>query len=365
MGEKNHCAFCGIDELALKYRAKSSDKIVAMLDNVRDKYGDHIFRFSDYILPKQYYSEVLDELAQVYPRFRLMGEIKANQKFDRLRRFANAGFVELQPGIESFSSEVLRLMNKGVLGIHNVLTLKGGYLYGIQINYNILYGMPNEDPAWYHQMLKQLPMLYHFTPPVSLTETVITRFAPLQADPGRFGISQEAKHHRCYDVFFSQNFLREHSFSLDDHAYYFDRHFQYSSELSKLYAMLIIQVKNWKQQHRERDVYLYYVDSPAKDMLEVFDSRFGENMRFELHGVERHAYLACDANPVTEQALRKYLLDCGFSAKDVTHAIDVVINELRLLWHEKDQLLGIAVPYKVWARHRENGWPKTWTANYC
>lgn len=364
-GQNKHCVFCGIDELTLKYRAKSPDKVIAMLDNVRNKYGEHIFRFSDYILPKQYYGEVLDELAQVYPRFRLMAEMKANQTLDRLRRFAAAGFVELQPGIESFSSEVLRVMDKGVRGIHNVLTLKGGYLYGIQINYNILYGLPNEEPAWYRQMLKQLPLLYHFTPPVSRTETVVTRFAPLQADPNRFGAVQEARHHRCYDVFFSQDFLREHSFSLDDHAYYFDRHFPYGDELPELYAMLVTQVENWKKQHRERNVYLYYVDAPVEDMLEVFDSRFGKETRFELHGTERHAYLACDAKYVTEQTLRQDIRDGGFATDDdVTRAI-VVLEERRLVWREKDHLLGVAVPYDVWAQYRESGWPRTWIANYC
>ncbi|KAK0348056.1 hypothetical protein LTR94_038722, partial [Friedmanniomyces endolithicus] len=70
---------------------------------------------------------MLDRLAQTSPRLRLMGEIKANQSDERLGRFAAAGFVELQPGIESFSSEVLKLMDKGVRGIHNVLTLKSGY----------------------------------------------------------------------------------------------------------------------------------------------------------------------------------------------------------------------------------------------
>ena len=364
-GENKHCIFCGIDELALKYRAKSTDEIGPMLHNVRKRYGEYIFRFSDYILPKQYYGEVLDELAQTYPRFRLMGEIKANQNLDRLRRFAAAGFVELQPGIESFSSEVLRLMDKGVLGIHNVLTLKGGYLFGIQINYNILYGLPNEEPSWYRQMLKQIPFLYHFTPPVSRTETVVTRFAPLQTDPKRFGLSQNAKHHRCYDVFFSQNFLEEHSFSLDEYAYYFDRHFSYVDELPELYAMLIMQIEHWKRQHRERSVYLYYVDRAAEDTLEVFDGRFDTETSFELRDVERRAYLACDKAPITECALRKELHNNGFISDDIiTSAIDV-LNERRLVWREKDRLLGVAVPHAVWDQHHSNGWPQTWTANYC
>lgn len=360
-GQHKHCVFCGIDEETLKYRAKEQQGVLAMLRSMRGRYGDHIFRFSDYILPKQYYHEMLDHLAAEVPRFRLMGEIKANQTADRLRRLSAAGFVELQPGIESFSTEVLRLMDKGVRAIYNVVTLKAGYQYRIQINYNILYGLPNEEPEWYLEMLAQLPMLYHLTPPVSRTETVVTRFAPLQANPGRFNLLVKPRHHRCYDMLFSEAFFRDHPFSLDDYAYYFARHFDYSDDNQKLYSMLVLQVENWKRQHRERDVYLYYMGD-----REFFDSRFGDEQRYVLNELEWLVYLNCDSAPVTLNALSERIAQLGpWSESAIARAVETLTLALRIVWREGDHLLGLAVPGAVWHAHKESNWPRHWTANYC
>ncbi|OIJ43999.1 RiPP maturation radical SAM C-methyltransferase [Massilia timonae] len=360
-GQHKHCVFCGIDEDSLRYRAKSSGQVLAMLDAMRQRYGDRIYRFSDYILPRQYYHDMLDRLSQTSPRLRLMGEIKANQSDERLGRFAAAGFVELQPGIESFSSEVLKLMDKGVRGIHNVLTLKSGYRHGIQINYNILYGLPGEQAAWYRAMLRQLPKLYHLTPPVSRTETIVTRFAPLQADPARFGLSSKPRHHRCYDVMFSQAFQEEHDFRLDDYAYYFARGFEYPQELGTLYRMLVEQVDHWKAQHRDRDVYLYYVDDG--EALTVHDSRFGAECTRHFDGLERRLLLACDDATQTLDAITLALPE--FHRDAIAPAAQLLADEYRLLWREGEHYLSLAVPEEVWQRHIAGNWPKSWTANYC
>ncbi|MYN03669.1 RiPP maturation radical SAM protein 1 [Pseudoduganella sp. DS3] len=360
-GQHKHCVFCGIDEQTLKYRAKPAQRVLQMLAALRERYGDHVFRFSDYILPRQYYDEMLDALAGQQPRYRLMGEIKANQTSERLQRFAAAGFIELQPGIESFSSEVLRLMDKGVRGIHNVLTLKSGYRNRIQINYNVLYGLPGEQAGWYRAMLLQLPKLYHLTPPVSRTETIVTRFAPLQADPARFGLSPRPRHHRCYDLLFAQDWLSANRFALDDCAYYFARGFDYPDELAGLYRMLVEQVEHWKGQHRARPVYLYYDDEPVRGEMTVHDSRFGEARVWRLRGLARQLMLACDERMQTLEALRP--LARGEGQLEV--ALAALVDEQRLFWREGEHVLSLAVPGAVWRTHAATGWTASWTANYC
>lgn len=360
-GQHKHCVFCGIDEETLRYRAKSSEHVLRMLETMRQRYGDRIYRFSDYILPRQYYHDTLDQLAQLSPRLRLMGEIKANQSDERLNRFAAAGFVELQPGIESFSSEVLKLMDKGVRGIHNVLTLKSGYRHGIQINYNILYGLPGEQGAWYRAMVQQLPKLYHLTPPVSRTETIVTRFAPLQADPTRFGLSPKPRHHRCYDVMFSRAFQQTHDFRLDDYAYYFARGFDYPNELGVFYRMLVEQVEHWKGQHRQRAVYLYYSDDG--ETLTVHDSRFGAETVQRFNGLERRLLLACEDAIHTLEAIALALPECALDA--IAPAAKLLADEYRLLWREGEHYLFLAVPEETWQRHCASNWTQSWTANYC
>ena len=49
-GEKSHCAFCGISDLAMPFRAKSPERVVSELVELADRYGRLDFLFVDYIL---------------------------------------------------------------------------------------------------------------------------------------------------------------------------------------------------------------------------------------------------------------------------------------------------------------------------
>lgn len=66
------------------------------------------------ILPHRYFATLLPELARRGTGLRLSCEMKANTTPERFDLLARAGFAEVQPGIESFSSRVLRSMDKGV-----------------------------------------------------------------------------------------------------------------------------------------------------------------------------------------------------------------------------------------------------------
>ncbi len=359
-GQKHHCVFCGIDEGTLSYRSKTPDKVVAMLARMRERYGsEKSYRFSDYIFPQNFIKEVLPRLAEVEPRYTLHCEIKANQNEERIKAFAAAGFNELQPGIESFDSGVLKVMDKGVTGIQNVYLLKLGYLHGIQINYNILYGLPGEQPEWYHAMIQQVPRLYHLTPPATRTEAIVTRFAPMQADPARFGSTARPRHHRCYDSLFSEGFLESTGFSLDDYAYYFDRYFDYDPRANSCYSMLVHEVDHWKRQHLEREVML---SSEVVDgRVRIRDSRFGKCKKIVLTPAESRVYLSCDQAPQLVDAMSR---DTGLPPADLDDALER-LDRKRLVWREGGRVLGLAIPDGVVRAHQERGWQKSWTSLYC
>lgn len=359
-GQKQHCVFCGIDDGTLSYRSKSADHVLDMLARMRRRYGPEMpFRFSDYILPHNFMTELLPRLADIEPRYVLHSEIKANQNEERIKAFAAAGFGELQPGIESFDSQVLKLMKKGVTGIQNVHLLKLGYEHGIQINYNILYGMPGDQPEWYLAMIEQLPRLYHLTPPVTRTETVVTRFAPLHTTPAQFGFDGPVRHHRCYDVLFSQPFLEQSGFGLDDYAYYFDRYFNYDPRNLPLYTTLVHEVDHWKKQHLVRDVVLTWTREGGR--LRMRDTRFGGDDRYELGAGESIVYDACDRAPQTRESLLRHT---SLSATAIESALDE-LDARRLIWRGDDRVLGLATPEAIAAAHCARGWTKVWTALYA
>ena len=362
-GQHKHCVFCGIDDETLKFRFKPAAQTLDMLATVRDRYGDYIFRFSDYILPREYFKELLPELAKLTPRYRLHCEIKANQTPEKVAALAQAGFREVQPGIESFSSEVLRIMDKGVTGVQNVALLKYGYKERVVIHYNFIYGFPGETAEHYHQMIKQIPRLYHLIPPVSRSEAIVTRFAPLQNDTVRFGVQTKPLHHRCYDSLFSIEFLKETGFSLDGYAYYFERYLGFSDEMSEVYAQVVSQINHWKHLHREREVILEYIDDG--ELVHIRDSRYSETAsELRLEGVHRDAYLACDHSPVSVENLVATLTEGGkYSRREIESALDE-LDEMRLVWREDQRVFGLAIPADVTAERLSSAWRNHWIAVY-
>jgi ribosomal peptide maturation radical SAM protein 1 len=360
-GQKHHCTFCGIDEESLKYRSKSSEQILAELTALRARYGPSIaFRFADYIWPHEFYAELLPKLAEFDPPLYLSAEIKANQTRANVRAFANAGFVALQPGIESFASTTLRKMDKGVTAIKNVQLLKWGYLDGIDILYNLLFGFPDDEEADYAPMLERIPRLYHLAPPVSHSRVVVTRFAPLQTSPQRYGHADKPRHHRCYEILFSDAFLADTGMDLDDYCYYFDRWFPNSAQLREIYAQISIQAKHWKDQHRARDVYLAYERTGPDFVFE--DTRYGTPERFSITGRSAEVYALCDGAAMTFGALADQVAARSSDERaELQRELDG-LDEKRLLWIEDDRIFGLGTPIERVQDHIEAGWKSEWVS---
>jgi ribosomal peptide maturation radical SAM protein 1 len=357
-GQRSHCTFCGIDEDTLKYRAKPPEQILAEIRHLRARYGtDHPLRFADYILPHHYHDTLLPALARLDPLPHLEAEMKANQTRERLQAFARAGFIALQPGIESFSTPVLKRMAKGVRAIQNVQLLKWGHLDRVVINYNLLFGFPGDQAAEYRWLVEHMPRLYHLIPPVSRAEVALTRFAPLFEDPERFGLPGRAPAHSYYRLLFSDAFLQETGFTLDNYAYYFDRNYTFSLELAELYAQLVIQVAHWKARHLSHHVTLAYVRR-GEDYV-FLDTRFDAREAFELKGPAARLYALCDDQAIAvEEAIVRAGAE-GLSRAEVEQAIDT-LDRYRVIWHSDGMMIGLGIPMEVATLRFRECWHLTW-----
>lgn len=352
-GQVSHCVFCGIDDDTMKYRAKSADRVLAMLAELSERYGLRQFRICDYILPNDYFRTLLPRLATLPEPYTFSCEIKANMTYEKFRLLRDAGFTEVQPGVESFSTPVLKAMAKGVRAIQNVHTLLLGRRFGIEVHYNVLYGFPGDDPADYEAMLAVVPMLYHLNPPVSRVRVLTTRYAPLQADPGRFGIATAPQHDHAYELVLSPEHAERIGFSYDDFCYYFETPYVPSEELRTMYALLTRQVDHWKALHRARRPVLSYERLPGGGVA-FTDSRFTPEPVVTTFGPD-HA-------TVYER--------CAISPCHVAEATDGVgpeaLDDLvraRVVFREGDRVLGLALPPECWAEEPRTG-SRKWAAPY-
>lgn len=191
-GEKHQCLFCGVDSVSRPYRQKSVQKSVDELTSLWDRYSPDAILLTDSIMPHQNTSEYLHQLsvANSTRRWRLFYEVKSTLRRRDLARLACAGVAEIQPGIESFSTHSLALMNKGATALQQVNLLKWARCYGVAVRYPILAGSPGETAADLATIRDVLGKIGHLDPPTQINRLALLRGSPYWSSPEQYGLSE-------------------------------------------------------------------------------------------------------------------------------------------------------------------------------
>ena len=197
-GQKHLCTFCGLNAEGLAFRSKSGDRAYAEIAHLYHRYPlAQYLQATDNILEMSYFETVLPRLARELPQkpgrpLRLFYEIKSNLKREQVALLAEAHVDAVQPGIESFSDEVLRLMNKGATGLGQLQFIKWADEVGLRTVYNLLVQNPGETAEAYEELRALLPFIRHLPPPGVITSTNIERFSPYHSRPEAYGIRKLA-----------------------------------------------------------------------------------------------------------------------------------------------------------------------------
>ena len=191
-GQKHLCTFCGLNAEGLAFRRKSPDRAYREIVHLYEKYHAHNLQATDNILDMAYLKEVMPRLAAMPKEpgrpLSIFFEIKSNLRRDQILALADGGITYVQPGIESFSDQVLQLMDKGATGLGQIQFIKWAFEAGIGLVYNLIFRNPGEQASWYRQMADLIPALVHLPPPSGLVNMHLERFSPYQTRPEEFGI---------------------------------------------------------------------------------------------------------------------------------------------------------------------------------
>ncbi|MEU9959508.1 RiPP maturation radical SAM C-methyltransferase [Streptomyces sp. NPDC050982] len=177
-GEKHHCTFCGLNGSAMTFRSKSPHAYLNEILTLAERHHVLDFYAVDNILDMSFLDSVLSKLAEAPFDLRIQYEIKSNMNMSQIVRLREAGVVSVQPGIESLSSRVLKIMDKGVSGTLNVRFLRDAESNGLSVAWNYLYGFPGETPEDYVPIIEQLPALHHLHHPTGANRIALERFSP-------------------------------------------------------------------------------------------------------------------------------------------------------------------------------------------
>jgi len=300
-GQKHHCTFCGLNGMAMTFRSKTPERVLDELTElVRRHSADHV-ELVDNILDMQYLTTVLPAVAQLGLGVELFYETKANLRKDQLRLLRDAGVTAIQPGIESFSTDVLRIMRKGTSAAQNVQMLKWCAEVGIDPAWNLLYGFPGENPASYHDMAALIDSITHLKPPRGFGGIRLDRFSPNYVSADELGLTN-VRPDRSYSLIYD---LPDDQ--LAGLAYYFEHDYADGRNPSAYVDSTRDSVRAWQREHRPGG--LASVDHG--DRLAVWDFRRGAARRLTvLDGVERSVYVHCDRHR-TRQSIDELLTDLG------------------------------------------------------
>lgn len=187
-GAKKHCTFCGLNGSTMSYRSKSPERAYDELTQLSARYETKRVECVDNILDNRYITTVFPRLAESHLGIELFYEVKANLRLDQLRQMRAGGMTSIQPGIESLSSSVLQLMQKGVSAAQNIQLLRWCGEVGINVAWNLLGGFPGEDPNEYRRTAEIIPLLVHLQNPASCGRFRLDRFSPHFTRPESLGI---------------------------------------------------------------------------------------------------------------------------------------------------------------------------------
>jgi ribosomal peptide maturation radical SAM protein 1 len=296
-GMKNHCTFCGLNRSGMEFRAKDADHILEQLESLANRYGILDFNAIDNIMAPEYVTQLFGRLVEAHSDFRLHYEIRPSLTRTQLKQMRMGGLFSVQPGIESFSTHLLKVMKKHTTGMRNLELLKWCTYYGINNLYNILVRFPGETAEDYQLHCRIIPTILHWQPPWAIAKARADRGSPMYTEPASQSIKRLVPS-PCYEYLFPRAV-----FDLQHVSYYFE-HDMDNTLLDGQYETLFDLVADWQQrwQQRPRPSLTY---RKAMATMIVDDQRHGAArvMTYCGHAVTLNEYCA-DARSRQEIAAR-------------------------------------------------------------
>jgi len=316
-GAKHHCTFCGLNGSSMAFRSKTADRVMDEIHELYSRHGIGTYSVVDNILDMRFFSELLPRLANDPAPMRFSWEIKANLTREQVRQLAAAHIDTVQPGIESLSSPVLDLMDKGTTMLRNVQLLKWCKQYGVTPAWNLLFGFPGERPEHYRKQLDVIERVRFLDPPSGWGPVRLDRFSPYFDNPEAYGITgirPMAPYRFLY---------RLPDEDLMQIASYFDFDYADGRDPWAYAGPVVDAVLQWMRSERRGGIWL--IRGPSGEVTIVDDRPGSPRRRAILHDWKASAYLGCDAARKPAALLRQDALR-GTSLEELVGFLDRCVS---------------------------------------
>jgi len=342
-GQKKHCTFCGLNGDGIGFRVKRADNVLAMLHRLAARYPVRHLQATDNIMAMDYWKTFLPSLAEQPVRsgdrdVDLFFEIKSNLTRPQIKALADARVKYVQPGIESLSSHLLEVIDKGVSALHNVFLLKCATEYQMLPLWNLLVRIPNERAEDYAEMALWMPHLFHLRPPTGGAPRVeCHRYSPYFSRTGVY--VEDLRPARWYRGIFPEDEV-----DLRRIAYYFD--VTWKNTLGEPAYDEVTQLANdWMERWRQAEIPRLTMHPAPEEGLVIEDTRSGTLVRWELRARPAWIYLAISdiASIARVRAQLPEQIAAQLDDDEIAAELDDLVAK-GLALREGQRFLGLALP---------------------
>jgi ribosomal peptide maturation radical SAM protein 1 len=328
------CTFCGLNKDQMKYRVKRPKIAVEEINHYFKKYNCNI-EMVDNVMPRSYIKHVLPYL-RVPEGKMLLYEVMGDYKEEEMRALNRAKVKMIQPGIESLSTPVLELMNKGTNAFQCLNMLKYCVKYGVLPGWNLLIGFPQMTGDMYERLLSILPRVFHLFPPGILNPVRIDRYSTYWQNSEKYNLVLAPFTAYEYIYPYDHEVLAKIAYHFEDRNYGSERYYLLSEYLPGLQERL----NDWKRRWQTKDVEHFprLTLRPGNDGTYIFDSR---------QDVKEYKISSLEAKMlnVLEMPLSKDSIITHFPG-ETGERIDEILQRLdgnALLFNENDRYLSLVI----------------------
>ncbi len=338
----NNCTFCNISAYHKKYREKTVDRFVEELNFLSEKYKNLTFQVIGNTLPQRDYKKLCEKIISLGKDYNLFIEARAGQlNNDDYTLLKKAGFCNIQTGIEAFSSNYLKKMNKGVKVIDNIAALKYSKENGIFNNFNLIVNYPNEEHIDFLETIHNIEFIKDYLDPPQISQFVVGYDSPIYKNLEKFNI--EKLDYKIIDTLMYPPEILEGNF-------FFFNQFKRKNEIKEnKWNKLVL---DWKEGLENREInavkrkttieklIFYYID--GQSYLKIYDNRNSENvMIYVLNQQERDIILACK-NVISYDKLKEKL--SNISENELKNMLKIFV-EAGIIFEEDDCYLSLPLSY--------------------
>jgi ribosomal peptide maturation radical SAM protein 1 len=336
-GSTSGCAFCNLNLQWKGYRAKSHEKIVQELEILTHQYQILSVSFMDNLLPARGLEQLFRRIQEMRKELRLFCEIRATTPFEVLTAMGAAGMHEVQVGIESLSTGLLKKLNKGTTAMDNIEIMKNCETPGMpHLTGNLILTFPSSDDQDVQETLANLNFVLPFRPLKGIPFWLGYGSSVWQT-PRQYGIKR-IRNHPFYAHLFPPDVVQTLRLMIQG----------YQGEVrhqNRLWRPVREKIDQWRKSYIELhkdpgcDPILSFQD--GRDFVIIRERRPGNfDMSHRLKGTSRQIYLLCRK----QQSLTRILSHFpGFGEEKVIPFLRMMV-EKRLMFKEGDRYLSLAVP---------------------